>query len=499
MKKIISIICIGTSLLFLSSCDNNFLEKYPTDQISSETFWKTEADATMGLNGIYNVMTNHQTFNHGRRLWDALSEIAYCKSFPTIAAGIIEPSSGNIVYGIYADSYVGISRCNIFLDNIDKVDMPDQTKMKYKGEALFLRASFYFILTEFYGGVPLYTKPVTVDESKVAQSSKDAVITQILADLDQAISSLPDDVYTGHAVKASALALKAQVLMHNQRWAEAASAANEIISGGKFSLYSDYPGMFLKSGQNNNPEIIFSVRYLNPDASEPTTNEMNADLMGAHSHALAPTKQYIDAFECTDGLPISQSPLYDPNNEFANRDPRLKFTAINYADFVAKAAPLGETGESFETDYSCEKAVNWANAPYSWSTKSDQDYIIFRYAQVLLIYAECKNEATGPDQSVYDAVNLVRARPGVNMPPLPTGLDKVGMRNRIRHERIVELGLEGLHYWDIKRWKTAETIIPTVQDRGGLFRMFDPSKNYLFPFPLSELDRNPNLKQNPGY
>ena len=85
------------------------------------------------------------------------------------------------------------------------------------------------------------------------------------------------------------------------------------------------------------------------------------------------------------------------------------------------------------------------------------------------------------------------------MPALPAGLDKTAMRDRIRHERIVELGMEGLHYWDIKRWKTAETIIPTVKDRGGLFRKFDPAKHYLFPFPLSELDRNPSLKQNPGY
>ena len=173
--------------------------------------------------------------------------------------------------------------------------------------------------------------------------------------------------------------------MHNQKWDEAAGAANEIISSGKFSLYKDYPKLFLRTDQDNNPEIIFSVKYLNPDASMPTTNEQNADLMGAHAHTLAPTKQYVDAFECTDGLPVTQSPLYDPNNEFANRDPRLKYTAINLADFTVKAQPLGETGESWETAYSCEKAVNWANAPYSWSTKRDQNYIIFRFTQVLLM------------------------------------------------------------------------------------------------------------------
>jgi starch-binding outer membrane protein, SusD/RagB family len=499
MKKIISIICIGTSLLFLNSCDNNFLEKYPQDQISSETYWITETDATQALTGVYNVLSDHQALNHGRRLWDGLSEIAYSKAFPTIAQGVIESSSENIITSTFSDCYTGISRCNIFLDNVDKVEMTEATRTIYKGEVLFLRAYFYFTLTEFYGGVPLYTKPVTIEESQIAQSTKEAVVTQILADLDQAIANLPNTAYTGHAVKGSALALKAQVLMHNQKWAEAAAAANEIITGGKFSLYKDYSKMFLSSDQDNNPEIIFSVRYLNPNASMPTTNEQNADLMGAHSHYLAPTKQYVDEFECTDGLSIAKSPLYDSSNEFANRDPRLKYTAINLADYTAKAKSLGQTGESWETPYSCEKAVNWANAPYSWSTKSDQDYVAFRYAQVLLMYAECKNEASGPNQSVYDAVNLVRSRPGVNMPALPAGLDKVGMRDRIRHERIVELGMEGLHYWDIKRWKTAETIIPTVKDPGGIYRTFDATKHYLFPFPLSELDRNPNLKQNPGY
>ncbi|HEX8358347.1 MAG TPA: RagB/SusD family nutrient uptake outer membrane protein [Segetibacter sp.] len=156
-------------------------------------------------------------------------------------------------------------------------------------------------------------------------------------------------------------------------------------------------------------------------------------------------------------------------------------------------------GESWANSYSIEKYVNWKNAPYSWETRSDQDYIVFRYAQVLLMYAEAKNEAMGPDQSVYDAVNMVRARPTVNMPPLPAGLDQAGMRARIRNERIVELGMEGLRYWDIKRWKIAETVIPTVVDPSGISRVFIPGKHYLFPFSQSEMDRNPNLTQNPGY
>jgi len=499
MKKIISFIYIGIIFLFLTSCED-FLEKYPTDQIASDTFWKSEKDAEMALTGIYNVLSTHAAFNHGRMTWDGLSDIAWCGSVAEIARGVVEPTSGGIVYSIFRDCYVGISRCNIFLANIDKVEMDEQNKTRYKAEALFLRAHFYFILTKFYDGVPLYTKPVTIEEAKVKQSSREQVIAQVLSDLDQAITSLPNEAYlNGHAVKSSALAQKAQLFMHEERWAEAASLANEIIASGLFSLSNDYFNMFLPTGQDDNPEIILSVRNLCPTAPMPTTYNQNPDLMTIHSHNLSPMQKYIDEFECTDGLPINQSPLYDPQNQFQNRDPRLNYTAIDKDSFLAKAIPLGQSGESFKTEYSTEKYANWDNAPFSWATISDQDYLIFRYAQILLIYAECKNEASGPDQSVYDAVNLVRARPGVNMPPLPVGLDKTAMRERIRHERIVELGMEGLRYWDLKRWGTIETLIPLIQDYTGIFRVFDPSKHYLLPFPQSELDRNPNLVQNPGY
>lgn len=495
MKNLIIIIVIS-SLIF-TSCNKDFLEKNPTDQIASETFWNTEVDVQMGLAGVYNVMTTRATFNHGRMRWDGLSDIGYLKFNPNIPQGIIEATSGDFVSDIYNDCYVGISRCNIFLANAGKAQMDETKRSKYIAEVLFLRASFYFTLTEFYGGVPLYTTPVTIEEAKVKQSTKEVVVAQILQDLEKAIASLPDENYSGHAVKASALALKAQVLMHNQKWAEAASAANQIITSGKFSLYNNYKTLFLAEGQENNKEIIFSVRYLNPDASAPTTSEMNPDLIGAHAHTLSPMQGFVDAFECTDGLTIDKSPLYDPQNFKKNRDPRLAFNIRNER-YVMPDGTL-YSGESWATPYSTEKYVNWSNAPYSWATKSDQDYIVFRYAQVLLMYAESKNEASGPDQSVYDAINSIRARTGVNMPPLPAGLDKDAMRKRIRNERIVELGGEGLRYWDIKRWKIAESIIPTIVDPSGLKRKFDPAKHYLFPFAQSEMDRNPKLVQNPGY
>lgn len=505
MKKyIISLLSIAAiSINF--GCED-FLDKNPLDQLSNESFWKVESDADKALVGVYSRVLSLTT-DHHRLDWDAMSDDFYMFGFygrvDNIAKGLIEPTTGGIVNSIYEDCYKGISATNIFLDNIDRIDMDASKSNIYKGEVLFLRALFYFTLTEFYGGVPLYTEPVAYQDAAIKQSTKSQVIAQVISDLDASIGFLPDILYNGHAVKGSALALKAKVLMHNQQWSEAADAANQVIQSGIFTLYDDYPKMFLSGeGQNNNPEILFSAKYLNPDryiVESPDAKYGNAAALNAR-------QDFVDAFECIDGLSIDSSPLYDPDNFKANRDPRLDYSIRTFdepfinSDGSEWSNPPGADGKTpYYTDYLIKKYINPDNIPADFSTRSDQDYILLRYAQVLLIYAESKNEASGPDQSVYDAVNEVRARTGVDMPPLPDGLDQIAMRERIRNERRVELGVEGNRYLDLKRWKTAEIIIPTIVDPGGIPREFDPGKHYLFPFPQSERDANPNLDQNPKY
>lgn len=486
----------------LFSC-NEMLELNPKDSLSSETFWKTEQDARLALTGVYAYMTTSTTYNHARKLWDGLSDVAYTGGFSGITLGNIDANTGGITSSIYSQCYALISRCNIFLKNVDQIPMDNTLKAQYKGEVQFLRAMSYFTLSEFYGGVPVYTTPPTIDESKIEQSSKADVVKLVLADLDAAITALPDIAYNGHAVKGSALALKAQVLMHNQRWAEAAIAAKSVIDSKKFSIYTGgYQNLFIKPGQNNNPEIIFSVRYLKPDNIIPQTSDANPDLAGAWDLTVVPQRYFVDAFQCTDGNPITSSPLYDPADIFKNRDPRLILMAVTKNHKFANGTVCDISGRlQGGTGFYTDKYVDWNNygSAWSWAVRSDQDFILLRYAQVLLMYAECTNEVTGPDQSVYDAVNAVRARPTVNMPALAAGLSKEQMRQAIRDERMYELGLEGLRYWDLLRWKTAETVIPKLVNPGGYPRKFDPAKQYLFPFPQSELDRNKKLKQNPNY
>ncbi|MCY1719353.1 RagB/SusD family nutrient uptake outer membrane protein [Prolixibacteraceae bacterium Z1-6] len=490
--KSIKMFFAGIFALYSMSC-SDFLDKNPLDQISSETFWNTEDEVDMALAGVYARLRGF-TFTHKDGSFDVMGGDAY-GTVTTLSQGNIEPTSGSLVDQIYGDCYKGISTCNFFLDNVDMAEFLDATKLnQYKAEVYFLRALFYFTLTDHYGGVPLYTNYVTVEEALIKQSTKEQVMEQVLTDLDFAITNLPNEAYSdGHVVKGSAQALKARVLLYNERWSDAAEAANQVISDGKYDLFDNFRTLFLTEGQPNNPEIIFSTRYLAPDITN------NLDIRFSWHGILNPNQILVDAYECTDGLTIDESPLYDPTNWRLNRDPRCLMTIKAYEDKVINSAgvEMGFNYNNVGNGYNPVKYCNWDVLPIDYSTISDQDWILIRYAEVLLMYAEAKNEASGPDASVYSAVNQVRDR--VDMPPLPEGLSKDEMRERIRHERRVELALEGFRWSDVRRWRIAEDIIPTIVDVGGARRKFDPSKHYLLPFPQSERDINPNLDQNPGY
>jgi hypothetical protein len=506
IKNNLKALLFGCIALVFVSC-NEFLERNPTTEISGPTFWKTHKDADMALAGVYSRL-NVNTFNYEGVYSLAVmagdanegGQSLGASSTGTFAMGLMESVSGGLLANIYNECYRGIASCNYFLDNIDRVDMPPSTATRYKAEVRFLRALFYFNLADFYGGVPLYTSYVSAEEAKVEQSSYDQVVVQVLADLDFAIDNLPNTGYSaeGHAVKGSALALKSRVLLHQSDWSGAAANAKAVMDDGQFSLYQqDWEDMFLARGQNNNDEVIFSTRYLNPD------NSSQQDIRILWHGIWNPRRELRDAYECVDGLPISESPLYDPQNWQQNRDPRLEQTMRNFEDPAVK-----ESGEVVEFAYNGvsmtglmpAKGGNVETLPIDYATRSEQDWILIRFAEVLLNYAEATNELSGPTPEVYDAVNRVRTRDGVNMPPLAVGLSKEEMREKIRNERRVEFAFEGMRYRDIKRWKIAETYIPTLEDPGSnLNRNFDPSKHYVFPFPQSEIDINPNLVQNPGY
>ncbi len=494
------IIMIG----MLTSCRKDFLDKNPTAAIASETFWKSDADAQMGLAGVYRRLQNG-FYGHGKLWLDTYSDNALDRhsfyGFGDLTQGIV--NSTNITGTFYNTPYEAIAGCNFFLDNIDKAPSSEVQKTKYKAEVRFIRAMIYFDLVQAYGGVILYkTAPVTVDDAKVAKSSKEDVLTFVHEELDYAITNLPDVAYAGHAVKGSAQALKAKVYLFQQNWPLAASTSNDIITGGKFQVYQGgYANLFLTSTQQNNPEIIFSTKYLapnNPQGGEGVLVEV------AWYGGIAPYQNLVDAYEMTNGKRINEPGSgYDLANPYNNRDPRLKFTIkVPTEDYINPDGSVFKETDPLLTTYVQKKYIDLSKLPFDRSKTplTDQNIVHLRYADVLLMYAEAKNEASGPDQSIYDALNEIRQRTSVDMPPVDEVVynTKEKLRDFILHERRIELALEGHRYYDLKRRNLMESTLAPLKNPGGAPLKFG-EKNNVLPFAQSELDRNKQLVQNEDY
>ena len=490
------IILYGLSILWIfTSCSDNFLDKNPLDQVSNQTFWKSESDAYIALVGVYSRL-QAPLFSTTRYNFDCLTDNGYniqnSDQVMNISHGDLLPATGGAVNSVYIDAYKGISSCNIFLQNIADLDMDQAKKLRWIGEVKFLRAWFYFNLQQFYGDVVIYETPPTVEESRIKQSTSQQVLDLIHRDLDDAIASLPNVPYTGNVTKNSALALKAKVHLHQGEWSQAASLAAQVMASGTTSLYNDYTGLFLTSGQASNPdEILFSTKFLGPD-----NTHWYQIYVGWYSQP-NPRQELVDAYECTDGLPITTSPLYSAADPYTNRDPRLLQT-IQVGPWYIDGQVIQQ--ETTETGYRVQKGIDKTIGPIGYDVLSDMDIIHLRYADVLLMYAEAQNEAVGPDQSVHDAVNEVRSRVGVGMPDLPANLTKDEMRESIRLERRIELAFEGHRYLDLKRWGTIQDVLSTVNEPGlGVGGLKFKSHHYNWPFPAAEMDRNPELDQKAGY
>ncbi len=489
-----NIITFGLSIILMcSSCSDNFLDKNPLDEVSSQTFWKSESDAYIALVGVYSRL-QASIYSVTRYNLDCLTDNGYntqnSDQVMNISRGDILPSTGGVINAMYNDAYKGISSCNVFLQNIADLDMNQTTKSRYIGEVKFIRAWFYFNLQQFYGDVVIYATPPTVEESKIKQSTSQQVLDFIHSDLDDAIASLPNEAYMGNIVKNSALALKAKVHLHGGEWTQAAALTGQIMSSGKTSLYNDYTGLFLTSGQESNPdEILFSSKFLAPD-----NTHWYQIYVGWWSQP-NPRQELVDSYLCIDGLPINSSPLYNSADPYSNRDPRLLQT-IQVEPWLIDGQEIQQ--ETTETGFRVQKGVDKAIGPIGYDVLSDMDIIHLRYADVLLMYAEAQNEAVGPDQSVYDVVNEVRSR--VGMPDLVAGLTKDEMRDSIRYERRIELAFEGHRYLDLKRWGTIQDALSAVDEPGlGVGGLNFKSHHYNWPFPQSEIDRNPELDQKSGY
>jgi hypothetical protein len=504
-------IIIIIPLLFSLGCTKSFLEVTPTDRFTQNTYWNTKDQGEAALNATYAILVNSNFIYSARNAvyLDALTPNTYQYNADEniISRGLHNAATAKF-NTTWNTSYSGIGRANNFLANIDKVTMDEALKSRYKAEAKFLRALYYLPLWNLYGGAPLITEATNFEtQASLPRNSAAEVLTQILKDLDEAAAGdvLPI-AYTGadkgRVTRGAVYALKARVLLYAERWEEAAIAAKKVIDLKAYDLFPDYRGLFFLENEGNQ-EVIFDIQYKFPEFSHSLDVSLDQQL------GTAPLPTLVNDYYATDGKPIASSAVYNAAKPYENRDSRLQATVIipgtTFKGAVVTDIQYPSTGYGHKK-YTIFKD-NEKPTVVPTSGTSELNYIVIRYADVLLMYAEAQNEAFGPESgvdkglTVSDAVNLVRKR--AKMPNLPAGLNQLQMRTELRHERRIELAGEGLYYYDIRRWKIADQVLNTdiYNIKGARIdnRAFDAARDYLWPVPSIAIQNNPVLNQNPKY
>lgn len=405
-------------------------------------------------------------------------------------------------YGPATDSwsnlYKAITRMLVVMENIENQNgvLSDEDVRQFRGEVNYLRASYWSYLISHYGDVPFYEKELTVDESfELARTNKGEILQKIYEYYDAAALDLPVS-YSGlkYATKGAAYAMKARIALYMGDHAIAAEASQDCMDLGVYGLHADFGELFRSSTKNSN-ETIFHIPR-NSDLNVNRDDNVRDYLPRNHGGwgARQPTWELLASFECTDGLPIDESPLFDPQNPFQNRDPRCGMTIVPFGsledgdgltsadgsnfigleytphpekkevmDFVSGELILNNDTRAVAT-FASFNGLAWKKGiDEDWKDyQTDPDLIIMRYADVLLMYAEAKIELNQIDQSVLDAMNAVRDRAYANAAvsnPAITTTDQSELRLKVRQERRSEFAFEDRRYMDLIRWRLAEKAI----------------------------------------
>lgn len=541
MKKVVFFII---SISFAISC--NKLELKPLDKLSETDTWNDPTLVRLYVNATYNVL------QHGFQsdLLAAASDEAYnihgYGNFQVVQRGELSPDnvtslSDKINYFNFA--YSNIRNINIFFSRIDQVPSEDAFKTEIKGEMKFLRAYLYANLIWRYGDVPLIKDVFELNgDFTVSMTPYQECVNFIVQELDDAASVLPPDQpgdMKGAASANACKALKSRVLLYaasalnnpnhdNAKWQAAADAAADLLNAG-YELQSSYQDVFLQ----DNKEVIFARFFTQANNSEFTIQQgrNGSDGWGSQN----PSQNMVNAYEmaATGKLPYLEQPDgsltlntgsgYDPNDPYTGRDPRFNASIIHDGTIWAGRetesyhggadSPEGISGWNASlTSYFMKKFVV-ENIPPSGSTVNPTNpWIFFRFAEILLNYAEAKFEL-GDDPTAREYLNRVRSRPGVNMPAVTESGEE--LRKRIQNERRVELAFEEHRFFDVRRWNIAgetesKPVLGMNIQRAGngtktysIVKVIDRKffdQQYLMPFPRSEVDKSQgSLIQNEGY
>lgn len=574
MRYIHILTCLLVLSIMVSSCkDEDFLDRYPLDQVTDAVFFTNASDMELYLNQFYN-RTNfpHQAVSRGDL--DADTHITD-KSINTRLQGTMtitaSPSPS------YWTSYTYVRQINYFFDNYKKCEVDFDTYKQYIGEAHFFRAMFYYTLLRNYGDVQWLNKVLQTDSPELygTRDPRSLVADNIIADLDSAAMYMSADKTNGYTRlnKWIALLYQTRVALFEGTWQKyhagtafgvsnaqpekylnkAVEAATQVMNSGLYNIYStgspatDYVDLFGLQDFSSNPEVMFWNK-MNLELG--VTSMRKLDYL-SYPNAYGITRSLVDSYLCTDGKPIAVSPLYQGNNtisdEAKNRDPRFYQTIFTpempwritdgdtlFWEDVYKTHIFTNELYTTPTGYQRRKHYN-PHTKYHHLNFEESPSIQFRYAEVLLNYAEAKAELGTLTQEDIDK-SIKKLRDRVGMPNLEINNITSDpnwefpalspLINEIRRERKIELSLEELRYHDLARWAAIDEVILGKRPLGAVSSQFinsvaypitqegyiDPlgtalpggwqfktNRDYLYPILETELVLNPNLGQNPGW
>jgi hypothetical protein len=572
MKKNIFYIILAFVVIYTAGCKKDgFLQDGSFsggNDITEAQLWANPDYARNFLNNVYASLSDRYDLGDGALLASGSDEAVNSNqnsSINVLNNGTWSPVK--TLDDVYFAMYSGIRKANMFLEKVDgstiipadetfPLNNPANQSLesqiaRLKGQAFFLRAFFQFELLKRYGSFAIVTRTLTVtDDLDLPRNSFDDCVKQISSDCEEAISRLPlsptewNTPLRGRATQTAAMALNARLLLYAAspqynpsgdiaKWQAAVDAAKRLMDTGKHAIYSSYPNIWLWNNGAFNIETIFATSTLNTNTIELNNAPVSYDAANGRTN---PTQEMVDAFEMkTTGRLITDAGSgYESTNPYANRDPRLNFAVMyNGSTFKSKTVDTyvgGKDGlnlnvNATKTGYYMRKYLSESAAWAGTATNIRRPWIFFRYAEVLLNYAEALNEVqgVGGQTEILRVLNLIRNRTGVAMPALqttnPAGNgyvtpSKEELRKRIHNERRVELCFEEHRFYDVRRWKEGETtfnkpvtgmriiqLSPTTLSYTPFVvenRAF-AAKNYLYPISQNELNKAPSLGQNPGY
>lgn len=493
MKR--KIIYLLLSIFILSSC--NDLDLNPLSEGSSENWYSNETEIQMALNDIYRGAFWPMDSEEWTDNWTK-------RNTTTPITDATLNSEWGTSSGRWALAYKAIARANTILASLDRASesVTPEKLAQFEATAKFVRAAKYGYLISHFGDVVFYTEVLDLEESfTLGRTDKNTILQAVYDDFDFAIQNLPESYGSNEnklATKGAAMAYKARIALYMGDFDIARDAAEACMNLDVYSLYADFGELFISATKNSSEEIFGIPRSVELKSSISTINYISRTAGGWGYYD--PSWDLLCSFLCTDGLPIDESPLFNPQDPFKNRDPRCTYTLVEFGTphlgFIYEPHPDSlqvlnlKTGNyQFNHDtrtnkyYASFNGLLWkkgVDADWSDDKKAENTSILMRYADVLLMYAEAKIELGDIDETVLEVINRVRARAykvGVEQTmdyPTVTTTDQAELRQIVRLERRMELAWEGTRYMDIIRWRIAENVLTK-----NIYGLIDEAKEKL--------------------